>query len=242
MPRGRDGEHRAAQVVLHELQQRRVPREVIPRRLERREDELQPERARALGVLVRVALERDERDAEAEDLQDAHQTERLPGGPSVELRVVPAEVGALALGIRRVPSGVCGRPRRGVRRRAGALLRRRRGRGRLPLRERRRRRRLFRRRRRRFPFDVMRSPRRRHRAVLARVARAQAVHLRQPFKHGVHDLAKDVPGQVPHQRGLLPGLVPYAVARLHDVADVVVAQKPPGRARHALEEDVEDLG
>ena len=52
-PRGRHGEHGAAQVVAHQPEQRRVPGEILARGLERRQHELQAERAHALRLLVR---------------------------------------------------------------------------------------------------------------------------------------------------------------------------------------------
>ena len=64
----------------------------------------------------------------------------------------------------------------------------------------------------------------------------------QPSEHALHDLAERVPGEVAEERRFLAALVPDPVARLDDVAHVVVGQQRAGRAPHGLEQHVQDLG
>ena len=192
-----------------------MPREILARGLERRQHELQAESAHALRLLVRALLERHERHREAENLEHARQAERL---------LVFAERGTpgLALRLRDAPGAFRRRPRR----RRGVFVRGRPRRDAVLARRR-----------------ILREIRRGDGGVDARRALlAIRGKVRQPSERGVHDFAEHVPGEVAEQRALLAGLVPDAVARLHDVAHVVVREQAPRRTPHALEQHMQDLG
>ena len=238
MPRGRHRQDRPRQLVLHQTKQRRVPREVIPGGLERREHQLQTERAHRLRVFVAAVLEADERRGKSENLQHARQAEGLTvrRGVRRERRALPRGVGFRAGALRGTLRRGSVVRRSGIRGGAGILggdgvirggilrggfgfgcvdrffgMRLEVGRG-------------------TWGVDVM------------------GVSLRERGEGGesakrfVDDLAEDVPGEVAQEGALLAALVSDTITRLHDVADVVVGEEASGGAAHALEEDVEDLG
>ena len=244
MPRGRHRQDRARQFILHQTKQGRVPREVIPGGLERREHQLQTERAHRLRALVAAVLQADERRGKSENLQHARQAEGL-----TVRRGIRREGGALPRGI-----GFRAGALRGTLRRGGVVLR---------LRRRRRRGLRFGHGSRRagdlgvaggfrgggfrgggvalfgLGVEVLRGT---WRVDVMRVSLRERGERGESAKCLVHDLAEDVPGEVAEEGALLAALVSDAIARLNDVADVVVGEEASGGAAHALEEDVEDLG